>query len=110
MEIKPIISPVVRNHTDVWGRNTRINNLNSLAVPITGANGVKIVGYDWVATTELANFMVERAVSDWKAAAVSDKTGRKIVHLFTVEYPSGEQKTMSIESAAAEIGWEPRAV
>ena len=81
----------------------KLEDKYKLKKPITGPTGEKIVGYQWVNTTEEGMFR-DRKVSDWSAAQTSVPTGRSIVHLFWVEGKDGKQTLMGRGAAQKSLG------
>jgi hypothetical protein len=78
---------------------------------IVGPTGARLATYVWQYTMEEVldsrGEMVERRVSDWDKAAPNEKTGREIVHQFTVVAPDGQESLVSLESALRLLGYLP---
>lgn len=76
--------------------------------PIDGKDGNKILSYDWSWTGGFKfdhnEGEIEARVSDWENAVENPETGRKIVHKFNVATPTGETKTVSLETAQKLLG------
>lgn len=76
--------------------------------PLIGANGNKLVGYQWqYEWTMLPNFegeLVSKRVSNWEQSSLNDETGRQIVHQYHVETPDGKNMTVSSESVPVVLG------
>lgn len=77
--------------------------------PFVGKNGTKLVGYEWHYTLEHSvdkrGEDVTRRVSDWENSTPNEKTGREVVHEFTIESHDGETHQVSLESALKEMGY-----
>ena len=82
----------------------QLENKYRLKKPIEGKDGSRLVGYQWVSTTEEGMFR-DRKVSDWGAAQTSVPTGRSIVHLFWVSDKSGKETLMGRGAAENALGW-----
>jgi len=74
------------------------------AKPIPVSDGSKIVSYEWrwtggVKYDAYEGGLVDARVSDFDNAELSDRTGRKLVHLFSVETKDGKTEIVSLEDA-----------
>ncbi len=78
--------------------------------PLTGSNGTQLLSYEWQwkpeETINLKGDNVVRRISDWENAINNLETGRDIVHNFKIKTPSGEIKSVSLESAIKLLGGE----
>ncbi len=94
---------------------SRAKNAIYFEKPFVGPSGAKVIGYNWNWKWDLAERGADKdikevRVSDWEEAKRNPETGRDIVHEFYVETPDGKSHSVSAESAARMLGWDPARV